>query len=150
MVTVYFVQHGIAHPKDVDEKRPLSEGGSSEVCKVAAYLKNHEVCIVKIFHSGKLRARQTAEIFAQQLGVSTMCEIGGMNPNDNASQLIEQIGESNVMYVGHLPNIQNVVSHLVSKTEDHPVVHFQNSAVVCVELGNSVGIIKWFITPTMC
>lgn len=73
MVTVYFVQHGIAHPKDVDEKRPLSEAGSSEVCKVVAYLKNHEVCIVKIFHSGKLRARQTAEIFAQLLGVSTIC-----------------------------------------------------------------------------
>ena len=62
MITVYFVQHGIAVPKQVDAQRPLSEPGRAEVSRVATQLAKCKISIDTLFHSGKLRARQTAEL----------------------------------------------------------------------------------------
>jgi len=150
MKTVYFVQHGISKPKDVDKDRPLSDVGSDEVHKVANYLKNHRIDIRKICHSGKLRARQTASIFSEVLKVSEVSEHKGMNPKDRPEELISQITESAVLYVGHLPNIQNVISNTINKDSANPVLKFQNAAVACLEMDKGMGIIKWFITPEMC
>lgn len=150
MKTVYFAQHGISKPKNVDEKRPLSDVGSDEVHRVARYLKKHQITIHKIFHSGKLRALQTATIFSEVLKVSVVSELAGMKPNDRPAELIKQITENAVLYVGHLPNIQNVVSNIIIGDSSNSVIKFQNSAVACVEIDKGTGIIKWFITPDMC
>ncbi len=150
MKTLYFVQHGIAQSKDVDPKRPLSDAGSEQVQRVAAYLKAHNIVIRKICHSGKLRAAQTAALFSEVLAVDQVSELSGMNPNDNPSELIEQISEDAVMYIGHLPHIQKTAAEIITNKSDHPVLKFQNSAVVCIELDQGAGRIKWFITPEMC
>ncbi len=146
---LYFVQHGAAYTKNVDEKRPLSDNGSAEVKKVAIYLKNHKVVIKKIYHSKKLRAAQTATIFSDILAVDYVSELSGMNPNDDPHKLIKQITEDAIMYVGHLPNIQNVVANIITNS-NNTVVKFQNAAVVCIEIDNSMATIKWFITPNLC
>ena len=150
MITVYFVQHGIALAKDIDETRPLSDDGTDEVRNVASMLKNNNIIIRKIVHSGKLRALQTASIFSQILDVNNVSELKGMNPNDVSEKLIEQITEDAVMYIGHLPNMQNVVSKLVTNDKDNNVVKFQNAAVVCVEINEDESHINWFITPQLC
>jgi len=147
---VYFVQHGIAVTKDIDEKRPLSDIGVEEVRKVAAKLKANGIGIRKIVHSGKLRAYQTASIFSEILGVSDLSEQKGMKPNDAPEELIEQITEDAVMYVGHLPHIENVVSTLVTGNKNNHIVRFQNSAVACVEIDGNECHLKWFITPELC
>jgi phosphohistidine phosphatase len=150
MIKVYFVQHGIALTKDIDEKRPLSDAGADEVCKVASTLKSNNITISKIIHSGKLRALQTASIFSQILEVKSVSELKGMNPKDDPKKLIEQINEDAVMYIGHLPNIQNVVSNLVTSGHNNSVIKFQNSAVTCVEINEDESHINWFITPELC
>ena len=149
MITAYFVQHGIALDKDIDETRPLSDAGAAEVRNVASTLKSNNIAISKIVHSGKLRALQTASIIAQVLEVNIVSEQKGMNPNDVPEKLIEQITEDAVMYVGHLPNIKNVVSKLVTNDKDSNVVKFQNSAVACVEINQDESHINWFITPQL-
>ncbi len=150
MNTVYFVQHGKALPKDVDEKRPLSADGRDEVRRVANHLRQYGMGIRNIFHSGKLRAAQTAELFAEILGVSHVSEMSGMDPTDNPSKLIDQINEDAVMYVGHLPNIQDVVGHLIANGGGKSVVKFQNSAVACIEMDGVENGLRWFITANMC
>ncbi|WP_028865354.1 phosphohistidine phosphatase SixA [Psychromonas aquimarina] len=150
MKTLYFVQHGAALSKDVDAKRPLSNTGSEQVKRAAAYLKAHNVIIRKICHSGKLRAAQTAALFSEILAVEQVSELSGMNPNDNPSELIKQISEDAVMYIGHLPHIQKAAAGVITNNSEHPLLKFQNSAVVCIELDKGVGCIKWFITPDMC
>ncbi|MCU7836580.1 MAG: phosphohistidine phosphatase SixA [gamma proteobacterium symbiont of Taylorina sp.] len=150
MITVYFVQHGIALAKDVDETRSLSDAGADEVRKVANTLKNQDVSISKIVHSGKLRALQTASIFSQILDIKIVSELKGMAPNDIPEKLIEQITEDAVMYIGHLPNIQNVVSNLVTGNNNNSIIKFQNAAVACVEINEDKNHIKWFITPELC
>ncbi len=150
MKSVYFVQHGIAHAKEVDANRALSDRGNLETHKVAAYLKAHKVMVNKIYHSGKLRARQTAVIFSQILAVKELVELAGMAPNDNPELLKQHIAENAVIYVGHLPNLSKVVAQLVTGDANCSLVKFQNSAVLCVEMDESSAAIKWFITADMC
>ena len=150
MITVYFVQHGRALTKDIDKTRPLSDIGADEVRRVAATLKRHNIKINKIAHSGKLRALQTAAIFAQLLDVEIVSEIKGMSPNDSPQEFMQQITEDALMYIGHLPHIQHVVSNLVTDVQNNNVVKFQNSAVACIEINEDESHINWFITPELC
>ena len=150
MLTVYFVQHGIALSKDVDETRPLSNAGAEEVQRVASTLKKNNVDICKIYHSGKLRALQTASIFSQVLDVKVIDELKGLNPNDEPEKLIEQITEDAVMYIGHLPNLNKVVSTLLTNNINNNIINFQNSAVACVEINDNENHMNWFITPKQC
>jgi len=64
--------------------------------------------------------------------------------------LTQQITEDAVMYVGHLPNIENVVSTLVIGNENSSILKFQNSAIACIEIHADESHIKWFITPELC
>ncbi len=150
MKTVYFVQHGMAFTKDIDETRPLLAEGVQEVSKVAEQLKINNIQINKIAHSGKLRALQTAAIFSERLNVDDVVELKGLKANDLPDELIEQIGDNATLYVGHLPNIQKVVAKLVAGDEDNMIIKFQNAAVVCVELDEAKTYIKWFLTPELC
>lgn len=150
MITVYFVQHGIAKSSEVDEARPLSDLGSNQTHKIAVTLKNSQIEIDKICHSGKLRAEQTASIFTKVLGVNETCEIEGLKPNDEPSILIDQIKHDAVLYVGHLPNIQAVVSKILSGGNSSNLVKFENSAIACVEMEENHASLKWFITPSVC
>ena len=71
----YFVQHGIALAKEQDIERPLSPEGRVGVLSVAKHLKQCNISLNTICHSGKTRARQTAELFAQQLAVDSVVEL---------------------------------------------------------------------------
>ena len=150
MVTVFFVQHGVAELKEVDASRPLAKTGIVETRKVAAHLARHGIVIREILHSGKARARQTAEIFAELLEVSEVSEHEGMNPNDDPTRLIETISLDGAMYIGHLPHMQRVVSTLVGNDENSALIAFVNSAVACVEIDNGNSHLKWFLPPALC
>ena len=150
MKTVYFVQHGIAHIKDIDPNRGLSDIGREQVLRVAANLHNHNIEIHKICHSGKLRALETAKLFSDILSVDNVCELNSMNPNDNPAELISQINTDAVMYIGHLPHLQKVLDQLLPNEVNQKVPSFQNSAVACVEIEQQTATLKWFITADMC
>ena len=147
MTALYFVQHGIAEPKEVDSSRPLSKTGVDITNQIAGYLNKHGIVIDEIFHSGKLRAHQTATIFAEKLNISTITQLEGMSPNDDPAILISKITGDSAMYVGHLPHVQKVVSKIITGDENIKVIDFQNSAVACIEKDGNKGYLKWFLTP---
>ena len=66
-MALYLVQHGKSLSKEVDPQKGLSEQGSAEVKRIADAAKGYNVQVGSICHSGKTRARQTAEIFASAL-----------------------------------------------------------------------------------
>lgn len=150
MKTIFFVQHGLAHNKDVSVDRNLSDLGRKQTSKVATYLQNNNIVINKICHSGKLRAEQTAQIFSQVLAVNNICGLSYLSPKGDPDQLISQINEDAVMYIGHLPNLQKVLSKLLCNDQDNKVVSLQNSAVACIEIEAEQASLKWFITADMC
>jgi len=66
-VNIYLMQHGKPVPKDKDPEKPLSERGRDEVQNIAGFLKKAGIQVEAVYHSGKTRARQTAEIMNSKI-----------------------------------------------------------------------------------
>jgi len=62
---VHLIQHGESKSEMKDPDRPLTEKGKETATSVAGYLASLGMEVAEILHSGRLRTRQTAELFAQ-------------------------------------------------------------------------------------
>ena len=148
---LYLSQHGEAHSKEQDPNRPLTSKGVDDVENVAQFLKQAGVQVKQIIHSGKLRARQTAEHLAKQLADDIELETTGIiNPNDSPETFAWQIGswQGDTLIVGHLPFMARLVSHLINGEKEPLMVAFQPGSVVCLErINNEHWVINWMIRP---
>ena len=147
----FFAQHGLAVDKNIDAERPLSQEGITQTQAIAQQLLAAGVSISKIFHSGKLRAQQTADIFASTLAVDDVADVIGFSPNDDVKQTLTQLTDENALYVGHLPHLDKLASLVASGNEDSGVLKFQNSAVVCLEKDTNKDeySISWYLSYSL-
>ncbi len=149
-MTVYFVQHGLALTKEEDPNRPLSQTGKLEVKSISQYLQTQGIKINGVYHSGKTRAEETAQIFANQIGDGNVNQLIGMNPNDDVREFATILKFENTMYIGHLPHLEKLISFLITGSTNTNVVKLVNAGVVCVEK-NSLGYyIDWYLKPSLC
>lgn len=148
-MALYLVQHGKSLSKDIDPDRGLSEEGVADTERIAGVAKGYSVAVSLIRHSGKKRARQTADIFASALQpAGGIRETAGLKPLDDVAALAKEIGpEEDVMLVGHLPFMERLASHLITGIAEKPVFRFQNSGIVCLERDSETGF--WAITWTL-
>ena len=72
---LYLVQHGEAKSEKEDPDRSLTDRGTAEIRAVAEAAKRAGLKPAQIYHSGKTRAQQTADILADALGCP--CGRGG-------------------------------------------------------------------------
>lgn len=150
-MNLYLVQHGIPKPETEDPQKPLSEIGKREVEKVAKVLRERGVKVYKILHSGKLRARETAEILGRYLEPQEgIFESEGLNPLDPpeiwANQLLNE--SKPFMLVGHLPHLQKLCSLLIIGNPEKPILKFRQGGVVALEKNEREGwIISWVLYP---
>ncbi|MHC4639005.1 MAG: phosphohistidine phosphatase SixA, partial [Planctomycetota bacterium] len=103
---VYLVRHGAAVSSEANPQRPLSEQGRAGVEKVATFIKPLDLSVEHAWHSGKLRAAQTAEILAETVEVEKDCLAReGLRPNDDVSTIADELEayDTDLMIVGHLP-----------------------------------------------
>ena len=145
--TLYFAQHGLAVDKTENPERPLSETGIEQSKSVAMQLLDSGVSISAIFHSGKLRALQTAEIFASALNIQNITAAEHLSPNDDVQLLSQNLTTENALYIGHLPHLNKMVSYLVSGDENAGIIQFQNSAVACLQKSSSLYQLQWVLSP---
>lgn len=147
------VQHGIALPKDVDPERGLSESGKHDVANVAAFLARGRVQVEWIFHSGKKRAWETAELFRVCLiRDGHFDERGGIAALDPVVDVAEEIQNlsKDTMFVGHLPFVGKLVAHLIAGNENIGVESFTPGTVVCLERdGNDIWSVAWVVRPEL-
>lgn len=149
---IYLVQHGEAMSSDEDAHRPLTDVGRSEVAAVAVALKRHGLRVSAIWHSGKLRAKQTAVEFAEALepddGVQ---EKPGLGPKDDPERMAEALRGLAVatMVVGHLPHLSRLASLLIVDDRDREVVRFRQGGVVCLARTEEGWRIAWYLTPEL-
>ena len=132
---LYLVQHGQAMSEDENPDRPLTERGGAEVLAVA----HHAVTALgvrpaRVLHSGKTRARQTAEIWADQLGGQAE-QADALAPNDDPTVWAGRAGASDddLMLVGHLPHLGAVAGLLLTGAAGDAVVAFRPGTVVGLE-----------------
>ncbi len=150
---LYLVQHAPAKSESGDPQRPLTEEGRRTVERVAGFLAPLGLRIERIEHSGKLRARQTAELLAQALQpAGGVAEVTGLAPNDDAGILMARLaGETaNLMLVGHLPHLSRLVSLLLGLSADRPAVQFQMGGLVRLDRSDAgIWVIRWMLTPDL-
>ena len=150
-MALYLVQHGKCLPKDIDRRKGLSEEGTAEVKRIADVAADYNVPVAHIIHSGKLRARQTAEIFQQALRPEQgLSQREDLNPLDDVISFARTIAPNNHdMFVGHLPFMERLTSYLLTGSIDKPVFRFQNGGIVCLIMDRQTQhwIIKWTLMP---
>ena len=148
---LYLMQHGDAVSKDVDASRPLSETGKAQVRRVADLLERNGHRPSHVFHSGKLRATQTAEIVSAAFAPCLQCEeMGGLGPMDSPDALIDELSErtEDILLVSHMPLVGRLVSRLVSGAEDNVIAAFLPGSIACLERDEDQSwVIDWLLRP---
>ena len=122
---LYLIQPSGAKSEQEDPSRPLSEKGRRDAQKVAGFLSaNTGLGMENIFHSGKLRAQETAAIFAGHVPPAHgLTKAEGLAPLDDPSQWTKKLGETegDTMVVGHMPYLGRLASLLLcGKAEGNP------------------------------
>ncbi len=151
---LYCVRHGEANSADVDPQRGLTDKGKSDVTKVAQFLKQRDLHLSHILHSPKLRAVQTAQLFAEHLGITQVDECDSILDEDADLEAILGVINTlheNTMIVGHLPFMAKLISALVINNEDYfPIVNYPPGAVVCLDhYENGRWIVNWILRPNI-
>jgi phosphohistidine phosphatase len=150
---LYLIQHGEAMTEEVDPSRPLTPKGRSDVGRIAYFLKAAGGSPGVILHSGKTRARQTAEIIASLLGPGCqVTEREGLAPNNPVRALTNEISgmANDMMIVGHLPFLGKLAATLLAGSESKNPVAFRQGGVVCLQRNeDQTWQVAWMVTPDL-
>jgi phosphohistidine phosphatase len=150
-MALYLVQHGKSLSKDVDPQQGISEEGQADIDRIAAVARNYGIRVAEIFHSGKKRALQTAEIFAAAFDMpGKMTARDGLKPLDDVAVCAESLNAGDdLMLVGHLPFMEKLTSYLVAGDPKITVFKFQNGGIVCLDqrADDLSWHIKWALMP---
>jgi len=134
-----------------DPTRPLTERGWADTRRVVRHaVERAGVRVTRIVHSGKLRARQTADTWREHLPATTITEADGLDPKASPEVWSQRLaGETDdVLLVGHLPHLARLAALLLCGSEDREVIMFQNGGIVCLQRPERGGwSVRWMLTP---
>jgi phosphohistidine phosphatase len=136
---IYLVHHADALPPEVDPQRPLSDVGRTSADLLAMEAAAQGVKPVAIWHSGKLRARQTAAAFLRTCNpLAEFSAIRGLQPGDPPEWIRDLVaGETrDLMLVGHLPHLPRLYAMLLGGSE--PRREFPLHGLVALEPADSL------------
>ena len=149
-MNIYLVRHGEAVSERLDPERPLTSSGREEVQRMALMAVAKNVQVSAIFHSGILRAKQTAEILAEHLQFNLGVEqLSGLLPQDDpavAKGELEAVA-SPIILVGHLPHLNRLIALLVSGDVESGAMELPPATMVCCSNDGSKWKISWTLTP---
>ena len=144
---LYLVHHGDAVPADVDPQRPLSGEGRVGVEQVAGAAAQRAVKPAVVWHSGKLRARQTAEAFWRACNpLAEFSAARGVQPTDSPEWMADRLmGETrDIMLVGHMPNIERLLRLLIEGSAEGTAA-FPAHGIVALEAIDTRWVERWWI-----
>lgn len=139
---LYLVHHGDALGPEVDPRRPLSPRGRRQADALSAQAAARGVRPAAIWHSGKLRARQTAEAYwraCNPLAEFTAARWAQPGDPPRLADLLE-VETRDVMLVGHMPHVDRLLRRLVGEDEGPP---FPVNGLVAVERVDDAWVDRW-------
>lgn len=146
----YLVQHAEAMSEEQNPERPLTDLGRQHASWVAALAARLDVQVAEIRHSGKTRARETAEILADALAPAQgVVAASGLSPLDDVQPVADELegAKHSLMLVGHLPFMERLAGKLLTGDSHLPVVDFTNAGIVCLGRRAERWQCVWIITP---
>lgn len=150
---LYFLRHGIAADKSPDENgdaaRPLTKEGIAKMKAAAHGLRKMSLKLDVLLSSPLVRAHETAEIVARELGPELRLT-DALAPGCDVARLFELLGEhrgaERMMLVGHEPDFSALVGALTGGSR--VLMKKGGLARVDIEvLEPGAGTLVWLIPP---
>lgn len=116
---LYLVHHGDAVGPEVDPRRPLSATGRAAVEHAAAEAAARGAHPAVVWHSGKLRARETAEAFWRACNaLAELSATRDLQPEDPPHWIRDRLrGEQrDVLVAGHFPHFPRLLALLLGSS----------------------------------
>jgi phosphohistidine phosphatase len=154
---LYLIRHGVAAERGEeypdDSKRPLTSDGIARLRKEAKALEALDVCFDQILSSPLVRARQTADIFAEALK-APVANTDALTPAGSPAAVIQELGKhmrkARIALVGHEPNMGELAAYLIGAKAALP---FKKGAICRIDFSvfppKGKGELTWFVTPKM-
>lgn len=150
---LYLIHHGEAISEEQDPQRPLTPRGRANARKVATFaVQRAGARVHQVMHSEKLRARQTAEAWIEELPEAQLVIDERLNPSSDPLALADDIvrAEDDLLLVGHLPFLRQLVAYLVAGDANRPVLTYPGGGAVCLERSaDGAWSIAWTIAPEL-
>jgi len=153
-VQLYFFRHGVAEKrsewKDDDDLRPLTDDGRTAIVRSAVMLTRLGVAPEVILTSPLVRARQSAEIVGEALGVADKVVddlrlAHGFGRKQLAAILADHPKAESVMVVGHEPEFSATIGELTGAR-----VACKKGSLALVEVSDRAslrGQLVWLLQP---
>jgi len=159
---LYVMRHGIAVDRGSagfsdDSKRPLTVEGKKKMKQIMAGLIKLGFDLDWIVSSPLVRARETAEIVAEELGTRPpldLCDaLGpGGSPESLISFLAKHSNRKRVLVVGHEPDLSELVARLIGAGR-HTHFGFKKGGCCLITFlefpPKSPGQLVWWLTPRL-
>ena len=116
--------------------QPLSSVGRAATERLALAAAHRGAQPDAIWHSGKLRARQTAELLWQACNPRASCSAEhGLQPGDSPRWMRDQLsGETrSILIVGHMPSLTRLLASLLGEPDGSPSVQFPQHGCVALD-----------------
>ena len=155
---LYILRHGKAEPYGhrfpSDGIRPLSKKGLKRTKLSAKGMKAANVKVDLIVSSPLLRARQTAEIVHEGLGIDEPIQFSGTLASGDVRLILSAIEAhsslSGLMLVGHEPTLSELISTVASGSY-HTAFNLKPGGMCKLNVSTvrfgQCATIEWFVTP---
>jgi phosphohistidine phosphatase len=147
---LYLVHHGEAVDPGVDVRRPLSRSGRAACEQLAAQAAARGVRPAVVWHSGKLRAKETAEIFWRACNaLAELSAARDLQPDDPPEWLRDRLRfeSRDLLIAGHFPYLPRLLNLLLGYADQ--AVDFPLHGIVALNTDDdgATWIEEWRITP---
>ena len=152
---LYFLRHGVAydpaHWSGSEFERPLTGEGIDRMKREAKGIAALDLALDAILTSPLVRARQTAEIVADRLGLrNSLYEDARLGSNFDLAALGDILrGRASaraLMLVGHEPDMSATIGRLVGGA----AIDFKKGGLARVDLRGATasnGVLEWLLAP---
>jgi phosphohistidine phosphatase len=117
---LYLVHHGQALGPEIDARRPLSDAGRAAVERLAGVAAGRGAKPEVVWHSGKLRAKQTAEAFWRACNaLADFSATRDLQPDDPPEWMRDRLRHESrdLLIAGHFPHLPRLLATLVRAEE---------------------------------
>jgi phosphohistidine phosphatase len=122
-VRLVLVHHGEVVGPEVDPRRPLSPAGREAVERLAQFAAARGLKPAVVWHSGKLRAKETAEAFWRACNpFAEFSATRDLQPDDPPDWVRDRLrGESrDILIAGHYPHLPRLLTLLLRAAPSFP------------------------------
>lgn len=150
MSLILLVHHGDAVGPGVDPMRPLSSIGRAVTERLAELAARRGTKPDVIWHSGKLRARQTAELYWKACNpFAPLTAERGLLPDDPPHWIRDRlIGETRaVLIASHMPYLPRLLALMTGANDQQTSVAFPLHGCVALEAEGEGWGERWRLEP---